>query len=308
MGAMPLRKALALSRNIPAVRVLDEVGVKNAADVVKRLGLPNPMAPFLPSALGATEEPLLAMVSAYSAFPNGGVRIEPVRIRKVVDRDGRVLYQTEPKSYRVFSDYVAAQMVDMMRGAVQYGTATAAGSIGHELAGKTGTVNDFTDAWFIGYTPKFVCGVWIGYSDRKRPLGKGESGSSAALPFWIDFMQNYLKYKPKERFGRIPDLPDELRQVQAIRSREHAKELARIAAREGDILPGSDEVPNLDPLAGRPSNNEKAPPPLVRPAPPMREERIEAPRPEQPRIPRPPAATPTPEEPLRKGKKGKAGN
>jgi penicillin-binding protein 1A len=198
-------------------------------------------------------------------------------------------------------------MVDMMRGAVQYGTATAAASIGHEIAGKTGTVNEFTDAWFIGYTPKYVCGVWIGYSDRKKPLGKGESGSSAALPFWIDFMQNYLKYKPKERFGRIPDLPDDLRQIQAIRSREHAKELARIAAREGDILPGSDEVPNLDPLAGRPPT-EKAPPPLVRPAPPMREERIEAPRPEQQRIPRTPVATPTPEEPLRRGKKGKSGN
>ncbi|HEV2667948.1 MAG TPA: transglycosylase domain-containing protein, partial [Blastocatellia bacterium] len=110
MGAMPLRKALALSRNIPAVRVLDEVGVQNAANLVKRLGLPNPMAPFLPSALGATEEPLLNMVSAYSTFPNGGVRVEPVRIRKVVDRDGRVLYQAAPKSYKVLSDYVAAQM------------------------------------------------------------------------------------------------------------------------------------------------------------------------------------------------------
>jgi penicillin-binding protein 1A len=201
-------------------------------------------------------------------------------------------------------------MVDMMRGAVQYGTATSAGSIGHELAGKTGTVNDFTDAWFIGYTPRFVCGVWIGYSDRKKPLGRGESGASAALPFWIDFMQNYLKYKPKERFGRIPDLPDDLRQVQASRSREHAKELARILAREGDILPGSDDVPNLDPLAGRSSTKEKAPPLLVRPAPPMREERVEAPRPEQPRIIRPPVEprSQTQEEPVRRGKKGKVGN
>src|SRR5215470_17021560 len=117
MGPMPLRKALALSRNIPAVRVLDEVGVQNASNLVKRLGLPNPMAPFLPSALGATEEPLLNMVSAYSTFPNGGVRVEPVRIRKVVYRDGRVLEQPPPKSYKVLSDYVAAQMVDMMRGA-----------------------------------------------------------------------------------------------------------------------------------------------------------------------------------------------
>jgi penicillin-binding protein 1A len=310
MGEMPLRKALALSRNIPAVRVLDEVGVQNAATLVKRLGLPNPMAPFLPSALGATEEPLLAMVSAYSTFPNNGVRVEPVRIRKVVDRDGKVLYQAAPKSYKVISDYVAAQMVDMMRGTVQFGTAAAANSIGHELAGKTGTINDFTDAWFIGYTPKVVCGVWIGYSDSKKSLGKGESGASAALPFWVDFMQNYLKYKPRDRFGKIPDLPDDLRQVQANRAREHAKELARLAAREGDILPGSNDVPNLDPLAGRPPARDKVVTPPVKPAPPMREERIETPRPDQFRILRPPVEPKpqTPDEPSRKGKKGKSGN
>jgi penicillin-binding protein 1A len=309
-GEMPLRKALALSRNIPAVRVLDEVGVQNAATLVKRLGLPNPMAPFLPSALGATEEPLLPMVSAYSTFPNGGVRVEPVRIRKVVDRDGKVLNQAAPKSNKVLSEYVAAQMVDMMRGTVQFGTATAAQSIGHELAGKTGTINDFTDAWFIGYTPKVVCGVWIGYSDRKKSLGKGESGASAALPFWIDFMQNYLKYKPRDKFGKIPELPDDLRLVQANRAREHARELARIAAHDGDILPGSDEVPNLDPLAGRPSTRDKAPATPVKPAPPMREERIETPRPEQFRIPKPPGdpKPPASDEPARKGKKGKAGN
>ena len=99
-----------------------------------------------------------------------------------------------------------------------------------------------------------ACGVWIGFSDRKKPLGRGEAGGTAALPFWIDSMQNYLKYKPKDRFGKIPELPDDLRLVQANRAREHAKELARIAAQEGDILPGSlDEAPNLDPLAGRPS-------------------------------------------------------
>ncbi len=309
-GAMPLRKALALSRNIPAVRVLDEVGVRNAADLVKRMGLPNPMAPFLPSALGATEEPLLAMVSAYSTFPNRGVRVGPVRIRKVVDRFGNVLDQTEPKSSKALSGYVAAQMVDMMRGAVQFGTATAASSIGHELAGKTGTVNDFTDAWFIGYSPKVVCGVWIGYSDRKKPLGRGESGATAALPFWIDFMQKYLKDKPKERFGRIPDMPDELRQVQLVRAREHASELARIAARDGDILPGSDDVPNLDPLAGGSPPDDKPIQPPVSQAPPIREEPTVTPRAEHPKIFRPPVEPKpqTPDEPVRKGKKGKVSN
>jgi penicillin-binding protein 1A len=310
MGAMPLRQALALSRNIPAVRVLDEVGVQNAADLVQRIGLPNPMAPFLPSALGATEEPLLAMVSAYSTFPNNGTRVEPVRIRKVVDRDGNVLDRAEPKSWKVLSDYVAAQMVDMMRGVVQFGTAQAANSVGHELAGKTGTVNDFTDAWFLGYTPKVACGVWIGYSDRKKPLGKGESGSTAALPFWIDFMQKYLKEKPREKFGRVPEVPDDLRQVQVIRSRQHAAELARIAVRDGDILPGPNDVPNLDPLAGSPLGSDRPTPAnnkrVAMPAP--RGEPVEIPRVEAPpKILRPPVEPKPPkqEEPVRKGKKGK---
>lgn len=320
MGAMPIRKAFALSRNIPAVRVLDEIGVRNAVELVKRMGLPIPMAPFLPSALGATEEPLLAMVSAYGAFPNGGVRVEPVRIRKVVDRYGNVLEQAEPKSYKVLSEYVAAQMVDMMRGVVQGGTAGAASSLGHPVAGKTGTVNDFTDAWFIGYTPSVTCGVWIGYSDRKKPLGKGESGASAALPFWVDFMKDYLKSKKdqlkNEKFSPIPDVPDELRPIQAARAREHAAELARIAAQSGDILPGSTDVPNLDPLGNEVTPEPQAPAPVsVRPNPippaqpqPVEDRSTNSRRVEtNPKILRPPveekpAKQPEPE---RKGKKGK---
>jgi len=298
MGAMPLRKALALSRNIPAVRVLDEIGVNNATQVVRRLGLPNPMAPFLPSALGATEEPLLAMVSAYSAFPNGGVRVEPVRIRRVVDRDGNVIEQAKPKSYRAVSEYVAAQMVDMMEGVVQFGTARAATSLGRELAGKTGTVNDFTDAWFLGYTPSTVCGVWIGYSDNKKTLGKGESGASAALPFWLDFMQDYLKGKPKEKFGPIPPLPEELKHTQIARSKERSAEMARIAAQTGDVLPGSPDVPNLDPLANVPAPTP-TPAPLLPPAP-VRREVPEAPPPIKTEV-----KTAAPTEPVKKGKKGK---
>jgi len=305
MGALPLRKALALSRNIPAVRVLDEVGVSNAAQLVRRMGLPNPMAPFLPSALGATEEPLLAMVSAYSTFPNGGVRVEPIRIRRVVDRDGRVLDGAKPKSFKVLSEYVAAQMVDLMRGTVEFGTAVRAKSLGRELAGKTGTVNDFTDAWFIGYTPSIACGTWIGF-DEKRSLGKGESGATAALPFWIDFMEKYLKEKPKEKFGPIPELPDELKEVQVARVKEHAAERAREAARSGDILPGTDEVPNLDPLSDA-TNKNPAPAPEKPAPPPIAEPPAEQPKPES----RPKLVKPTPEpqppKPEEKGKKGKKG-
>ncbi len=296
MGAMPLKKALSLSRNIPAVRVLDEIGVSNAAQLVRRLGLPNPMAPFLPSALGATEEPLLAMVSAYSAFPNGGVRVEPARIRKVVDRDGNVIDEAKPKSFKAISEYVAGQMVDMMQGVVQAGTAQSANSLGRELAGKTGTVNDFTDAWFIGYTPSQVCGVWIGYSDNKKTLGKGESGASAALPFWIDFMKGYLEGKPKEKFGPIPPIPDEMKVTQAGRSKDRLAEMERIAAQGGDLLPGSPDVPNLDPLA-----NVPPPAPNPEPLPPPAPVRAAIPPP-PPQVEVKPTAAP---EPVKKGKKGK---
>lgn len=347
MGAMTIRKAMAQSRNIPAVRVLDEVGVQNAVELVKRIGLPNKMAPFLPSALGATEEPLLDMVSAYSTFPNLGVRVEPVRIRKVVDRDGNTLDEAKPKSYKVLSEWVAAQMNDLLRGVVQSGTARAASGLGHPLAGKTGTVNDYTDAWFIGYTPSVVCGVWIGYSDSKKPLGKNESGSSAALPFWTDFMRDYLKARKadrrdsagkiiaeeqrkviefrKERFPPIPEVPEELRPIQAKRAREHAQEMARLAARSGDILPGEGGEPNLDPLGdSEPVIDNPAPvstrpqvaPPSARPpvAPPTPtpapvEERPASNRQSEsrPRLIKPPIEEKPSkqDEPLRKGKKGK---
>ena len=318
MGPMSIRKAFALSRNIPAVRVLDEIGVKNASDLVKRMKLPKPMAPYLPSALGATEEPLINMVSAYGAFPNSGVLVEPVRIRKVVDRDGNVLEQANPKQWKVLNDYVAAQMVELMRGTVQFGTAGAASSLGWPIGGKTGTVNDFTDAWFIGYTPSVVCGVWIGYSDRKRPLGKGEAGGTAALPFWIDFMRDYLKDKPKEKFPSIPPVPDEMRSVQAQFARSHAAELARIAEREGGLLPG-DMEPNLDPLADPDSDLPRSETPAAVPKPTPKQatrdriydeprEPVARSNDQNPKILRPPVVESRPvkqEEPVRKGKKGK---
>jgi len=306
MGPMPIRTALALSRNIPAVRVLDEIGVRNAADLVDRMKLPKPMAPFLASALGATEEPLLDMVAAYAVFPNRGLRIEPFRIKKVVDRDGRVLNEAQPAANKVLSEYVAAQMVDLLRGPVQNGTARAAVSQGHPLAGKTGTVNDFTDAWFIGFTPEVACGVWIGYSDQKRTLGRGEAGASVALPIWNDFMGGYLKNKPKGKFPPIPEVPEQMRQIQANRARIHAAELARIYARSGDILPGSSDLPNLDPLAGNGSPAEAPTPASNRtsqqgpqdPAPALKlEQKLLRPNPE--------SRLQKQEEPIRKGKKGK---
>ncbi len=310
-GIIPIKTALALSRNIPAVRILDEIGINKAVNMVKRFGLPNQMAPFLPSALGATEEPLMAMVSAYSAFPNKGIRIEPFRVRKVVDREGREVFKAEPKEFRVMHEYVAGTMVQLMRGVVQSGTARGINGLqGHELAGKTGTVNDFTDAWFIGYTPRYVCGDWIGYSDSKKTLGKGESGTSAALPFWQDFMRQYLADKPRDSFYKVPEVPKEIKDRQRERDKDRFSDQSRLLAKKGDSLPISqtkgDSIPNIDPLANQvvtppPPVMEKAtlPPPVAAPTP-TPTPKLEPPRPRL-TVPEPKA------EPESKGKKGKKG-
>ena len=138
--------------------------------MVRRFGITHPMAPVLPSALGATEVPLIEMVSAYSVFPNKGIRVEPHLIRKVLDRDGKVLEEWEKTTYKVTNEYVAGTMVDMMQGVVRGGgTAPGANAGGHPLAGKTGTVNDHTDVWFIGYTPTYVTGVWMGNNRKRAP-------------------------------------------------------------------------------------------------------------------------------------------
>ncbi len=310
-GTVPIKTALALSRNIPAVRILDDVGINKAIDMVKRFGLPNSMAPYLPSALGATEEPLLAMVSAYSAFPNKGVRIEPFRIRKVVDREGRVIEEVKPKEFRVMHEYVAGTMVQLMRGVVQSGTAKAASGLqGHEIAGKTGTVNDYTDAWFIGYTARYACGNWIGYSGSKTSLGKGESGASAALPFWIDFMRQYLADKKQESFYKIPEAPKEIKDAQKARDKDRESDQPKLVARKGDSLPirrgTGGSLPDIDPLGTTttppaPVVEKPAPPPVMVPA------ATPTPKPEPPR---PRIANPepkiVPESGGKKGKKGKA--
>src|SRR5688572_18729280 len=140
--------------------------------MVRRFGISNPMAPSLPSALGASEASLLEMTAAYSVFPNKGIRMQPHLIRKVYNRDGSLLEEYEGASTKVTNEYVALTMVQMMRGVVQGGgTASGASAAGHPLAGKTGTVNDHTDVWFIGYTPVYVTGVWMGNPLRKEPLG-----------------------------------------------------------------------------------------------------------------------------------------
>jgi penicillin-binding protein 1A len=241
-GDMPLKTALAQSMNIPAVHLLQTVGIQTGAQMVRRFGIKVPMAPYLPSALGATEVPLDQMVSAYSAFPNKGVRVDPHMVRRVLDRDGAVLEEWEKTTYKVVNEYVALTMVSMMRGVVQGGTASAAGVLGVPLAGKTGTVNDHTDVWFIGYTPTYVTGVWMGYPGRKKNLGNEMTGAHGALPFFIDYMKDFLKDKPKEDFAKAPSMPEDMREMFKQRQRELALERAQMQP-EASPSPGDENTP-----------------------------------------------------------------
>jgi penicillin-binding protein 1A len=186
-----LRAALEGSRNIPAVRVMEMLGPNQVVAYAKRFGFPENFPPYLSTALGAAEATLLEVTSAYSAFPNQGIRLQPYQVTTIVDREGNVLEETRPaprEAIRADSAYV---MTNLLRGVVQRGTATAANQLKWPLAGKTGTVDDYTDAWFIGFDPNITVGVWVGY-DEKKPIGTGETGGVTALPIWIDFMREYI--------------------------------------------------------------------------------------------------------------------
>lgn len=225
---VPMRVALAKSYNIAAVHLLDQVGIQIVAQMVRRFGITNPMAPYLPSALGATEVPLIEMVSAYSVFPNKGIRVEPHLIRKVLDRDGKVLEEWQKTTSRVTSEYVALTMADMMQDVVKPGgTAPNASASGHPLAGKTGTVNNHTDVWFIGFTPTYVTGVWMGNPERKVSLGKGMTGGNGAVPFFNAFMIPFMKDKEKESFPKPPPMPAEIRALVELRKREALERLEK---------------------------------------------------------------------------------
>ncbi|HEY0169557.1 MAG TPA: PBP1A family penicillin-binding protein [Pyrinomonadaceae bacterium] len=313
-GDVPMKIALAKSLNIPAVHALDMVGIQTGAQMVRRFGITRPMAPYLPSALGATEVPLAEMVSAYSAFPGKGVRHEKHLIRRVLDRDGNTLEEWEKTTFKVMSEYVALTMVDMMRGVTSGGgTAPAASSVGHAVAGKTGTVNDQTDVWFIGYTPTYVTGVWLGYPGMKKSLGAGMTGGRGALPIWIDFMKDFLKDKEKEKFEEAPKMPEDIRELHLQRQREMQEErnsfLRAAGSGSGDRVapainvdtkleqvtlppPPGEGLTATTPAADAPARKPDAPAPRVAddgPAPP----------------PAPPATRPREAEPpKKKGKKG----
>jgi penicillin-binding protein 1A len=199
LGPVTLRRALELSRNTVAVKLLEQIGVKYAIQYIDRFDAIKNMQPYLPLALGASEATLINMVRAYGAFGNQGLMMEPLYIEKILDRSGNTLEQNMPHAKEVMRADIAYLLTDVLQGVIKRGTAIKAKSLNRPMAGKTGTTDDCTDAWFIGYTPSVICGVWVGF-DEKKSLGKKETGAEAALPIWIDFMKEVLKDKPVEEF------------------------------------------------------------------------------------------------------------
>lgn len=198
-GQITLRDALAHSRNAATVRLLEKIGIRHVLDFAKELGITSSLATDLSLALGSSGVTLQELTGAYGTFLSQGIRLEPYLIESVTDANGTTLENHVPQPREVVSKETAFLITNMMEDVVQKGTAQAARGMGRPLAGKTGTTNDFTDAWFIGGAPNLVTGVWVGF-DEMKPLGEKETGAQAALPIWMAYMKTALKRLPVAPF------------------------------------------------------------------------------------------------------------
>ncbi|MCB0358111.1 MAG: PBP1A family penicillin-binding protein [Bdellovibrionales bacterium] len=203
LGPITLRTALQRSRNVVSVYLLDKIGVERVIQTARRFGISTPIPAEMSIALGSAETKLIEMVNAYGTFAAAGWRAEPLVITKISDRDGTVIAENRPSQQQVISPDSAFIMANMMKGVVERGTAQVIKQLGRPVAGKTGTTNEQMDAWFIGYTPEWVAGAWVGF-DVKRTIGRYETGGKAAAPIFLYFMQSFLEDKPALDF----DIPD----------------------------------------------------------------------------------------------------
>lgn len=208
-GTITLRRALADSRNVPAVRLAEKIGINSVIEMARRFGITSPLPPYIPIVLGAADLNLMEHTAAFTVFPNDGIRIEPHLIRRVTTYDGAVLEQTRPNIRDVIAPDVARTMLAMLEDVINIGTGQQAKALMRPAGGKTGTTNNFTDAWFMGFTPQLTAGVWVGFDDKAISLGKGETGARAALPIWLQFMQGALTGLPVESFANVEPLSKE---------------------------------------------------------------------------------------------------
>jgi penicillin-binding protein 1A len=202
-GETTLRTALVNSRNIITIKLLENIGIDYAVSYAKTLGIESPLSKNLSLALGTSEVTLQELVRAYGVLANEGKRVVPYFITKIVDRTGQVFEENQPVSEQVIDSRIAFMSAYVMQDVVESGTGRRVKSIGRPVAAKTGTTDNNTDAWFLGFTPSLVSGVWVGF-DRKKSLGEHEAGSTAAAPIWLYFMEKVLQNAPMETFP-IPE-------------------------------------------------------------------------------------------------------
>ena len=204
-GPMTIRSALAKSKNLVTVRVAQQVGMKKIVERARELGLRGEFVPYLPVSLGAVAVNLLDMVQAYSAFARDGSTIKPRFVLDVKSPWGEEIFVNKPEVKQVLSPQTAYIMDCLLKEVVRAGTATGVKVLGRPLAGKTGTTNDFQDAWFMGFSPYLLSGCYIGF-DQPKPMGKGETGGRAALPIWLSYRKAVEDDYPVEDFSRPPGI------------------------------------------------------------------------------------------------------
>ncbi len=294
-GPTTLQQAIEESVNVVTVKVQERIGINRTVQVARRLGISSALNADLTLALGSSDLTLLELTSAYSALANQGVWVTPTTIRHVTDAQGRLLEEHAPEGREALSPETAYVITHMLRGVVERGTGQGAKALGRPIAAKTGTTNDYSNAWFIGFTPKLATGVWVGY-DRPRSLGRDETGSRVAVPIWVAYMGKILGDSPKEEFP-VPD-----RVVITSVDLDPSNECVRVVTmafvkgtepavscgqrRQGmPSLPGADVGPSAPPLPARPGASVLPP---SSPAPPA----AAPPLPSPPAMALPPRAIP----------------
>jgi penicillin-binding protein 1A len=270
-GAMTVAEAFAESRNIPALRLAAHVGIHKVIDTAHRFGITEDIPPYLPIALGAVDITLQEQVASYSVFPNDGVRVSPRLIRKVSNADGITLWEEKPSVNQVIDQQTARTMMLLLQGVTAHGTGAAAAKLNHPLGGKTGTTSDFTDAWFLGFSPSVTCGVWVGF-DNRESLGDKETGAVAALPIWINFMKAAIVGKDDEQFpGDLDTAPLDRASADApphasADARASSPHLSRTAADLPGRVPPAHGLPVHDlPVRAAGSNGALLKPPALKP-------------------------------------------
>ena len=242
-GATTLRTALAQSRNMVTVRLMEQVGVQAVRDVAMRMGIATTLDPYMSLALGSSEVNLLELTAAYGTFANGGLAVPPVFITRIVGPNQEVVEANLPRANRALSPEVAYVMTSLLQGVIQEGTGQHVQALGRPAAGKTGTTNDFRDAWFLGFTSELVAGVWVGFDDSTA-LGRHESGGRVASPIWLEFMQGALQGRPITDFS----IPSGIRfyRIDAENGREVEGRTERKTRFEA-FVPGTTPTPPASP-------------------------------------------------------------